>query len=426
MQLLKSVLWWLLAVGAALYPVCAPAMTNYYVATNGPHIPPFDGWDRAATNIQDVIALARNTDRINFSNGTFVITSGITVVYAMTIRGEYGPEQTILTGAYPEYTNRCFDLNHGGAWLDGLTISNFYNAGDGGGMQLRNGNMTNCHITHNHTLGANRWGGGLLTSTTWTGLVTHCRISCNINTSQFGGGMAMEGSSAAGGGMLRDSEIYGNTGLNIGGVFFNRGVIERCVIRDNVCSGNNSGGGLGGSAGAGSNSMVRNSLIMRNDSYNAGGIYLNSNTFSIVNCTIVSNHARAAVGGLRTSTDTHPIMRQMFINCIIYSNTAGVVSSDLGVGYANHTNWFYNCCVGTYVLPEHQGNLTNHPAFVNPDPAGPDYRLLPGSPCVNAGTNHPWIGDWDLEERRRIDWFSRVADIGCYEYTPRGNMFQLR
>ncbi len=426
MKMFKRTILTLLAAGAAFLPARAPAMTNYYVATNGPHIPPYDDWSKAATNIQDVVALARNDDRINISNGTFVVTSELTVAYAMTIRGEYGPEQTVLTGAYPDYTNRCFDLNHGGAWLDGLTISNFYNAGHGGALQLRNGNMTNCHVTHNQTLGTGRWGGGIHSTTAWTGLVTHCRISYNVNTNQFGGGMAMEGSSGTGGGMLRESEIYGNNGWNVGGVFFNRGIIDRCVIRDNICSGQNSGGGVAGSSGAGSNSIVRNSLIMRNDSYYAGGIYLNSNSFSVVNCTIVSNHARSAIGGLRTSSDTHPVMRQMFVNCIIYSNTAGVVASDLGLGVTHHSNWFYNCCVGTFVLPEQQGNLTDHPAFVNPDPADPDYPLQPGSPCINGGTNHPWIADLDLDGRRRIDWFGRVADMGCFEYTAAGSLFQLR
>ncbi len=192
MKMFKRTILTLLAAGAAFLPARAPAMTNYYVATNGPHIPPYDDWSKAATNIQDVVALARNDDRINISNGTFVVTSELTVAYAMTIRGEYGPEQTVLTGAYPDYTNRCFDLNHGGAWLDGLTISNFYNAGHGGGLQLRNGNMTNCHVTHNQTLGTGRWGSGIH-STAWTGLVTHCRISYNVNTNQFGGGWQWKG-----------------------------------------------------------------------------------------------------------------------------------------------------------------------------------------------------------------------------------------
>ncbi len=34
----------------------------------------------------------------------------------------------------------------------------------------------------------------------------------------------------------------------------------------------------------------------------------------------------------------------------------------------------------------------------------------------------PWISDG----RTRIDRFSDLADLGCYEYTPGGVMFRVR
>ncbi len=425
MRTLKCFIGTLIAVAAVFLPARAPAMTNYYVATNGPHIPPFDDWSKAATNVQDVIARARATDRINFSNGTHVITGEITIAYGLTVRGAYGPDQTILTSAFPEYSNRCFYVNHHGAWLDGLTISNFHcMAGvypDGGaGVKVAMGNLTNCVITHNHTIGGNTWGGGMVFMSGWTGLVTNCKITQNVNTSQFGGGIGVMGN-----GIIRQSEISGNTGRNIGGVFFNLGIIDQCVISDNVCP-NNPGGGVGGSAGSGTNTILRNSLIMRNvaTSY-AGGVFKASNSFSVVNCTIVSNYA-AAGSGMGIIADPHPDRRSVY-NCIIYSNRL----SDL-VLYAptQQTNWFYNTCVGVYAgayaLAEEQGNIQADPQFVNPDPADPDYHLLRGSPCINAGTAHHKMGDYDLDLMRRVDWFSRVVDMGCYENMPPGALFGVR
>lgn len=401
------------------------AMTNYYAATNGPHQPPFDTWEKAASNIQNVITLARNGDVINLSNGTFVVTGMLDVAYAVTIRGEYGQDQTILTGAFPDYTNRCFDVRHDNAWLVGLTISNFHVNGNAGGVWLQRGNMHSCHITHNHVIGANRWAGGIKTEGTWTGLVTHCRISYNTNTNQFGGGIALSGAAPTGG-IIRNCEIYGNYGHQAGGVFiYDYGLIDQCVIRDNISG--SSGGGISGSANSGSNTMVRNSLIVGNVATGAsgigGGILKGSNTFSLVNCNIVSNYATSYGGGLALGNDSLP-NRQVIINTIVYSNQA-LGSQDVLVYAASlhQTNWFFNCCVGTLALPAHQGNFTNNPVFINPDPANPDYRLLVNSPCVNAGTNHPALGALDLDGHTRVDRFRGMVDIGCYEYIARGSLF---
>ncbi len=111
---------------------------------------------------------------------------------------------------------------------------------------------------------------------------------------------------------------------------------------------------------------------------------------------IVSNHARSAIGGLRTSSDTHPVMQQMFRQ--VHHLQQHCRCCRLGCGRCDApSNWFYNCCVGTFVLPEQQGNLTDHPAFVNPDPARSRLPSAARPPCINGGTNHPWIADLDLD-----------------------------
>ncbi|MGI6088308.1 MAG: choice-of-anchor Q domain-containing protein, partial [Kiritimatiellia bacterium] len=70
-------------------------------------------------------------------------------------------------------------------------------------------------------------------------------------------------------------------------------------------------------------------------------------------------------------------------------------------------------------------NTTNAPVFVNSD-AG-DYRLAQGSPCINTGTNLPWMAEAvDLDGRPRIDRFSRLPDMGCYEHMPQGMILNLR
>ncbi|MGI6088290.1 MAG: choice-of-anchor Q domain-containing protein, partial [Kiritimatiellia bacterium] len=56
-----------------------------------------------------------------------------------------------------------------------------------------------------------------------------------------------------------------------------------------------------------------------------------------------------------------------------------------------------------------------------------DYRLAQGSPCINTGTNLPWMAEAvDLDGRPRIDRFSGLPDMGCYEHVPQGIIFNLR
>lgn len=57
-----------LAICALLRAAVAQSVTNYYVATNGLHTNNFTTWENAATNLRDVLALARDGDRITLSN----------------------------------------------------------------------------------------------------------------------------------------------------------------------------------------------------------------------------------------------------------------------------------------------------------------------------------------------------------------------
>ena len=88
-------------------------------------------------------------------------------------------------------------------------------------------------------------------------------------------------------------------------------------------------------------------------------------------------------------------------------------------------------------LPAGPENIDTAPAFVN---AGSGYgtnyaagncRLKSDSPCINAGTNLPWMTDpadlrsRDLDGNPRIA--SEVVDMGAYEaIPPAGTLFTIR
>ena len=61
-----------------------------------------------------------------------------------------------------------------------------------------------------------------------------------------------------------------------------------------------------------------------------------------------------------------------------------------------------------------KGNMILDPTFV--DAAAGDYRLAPGSPCIDAGNNVPVATSFDLIDSPRIA--NETVDMGAYEYTP--------
>ena len=107
------------------------------------------------------------------------------------------------------------------------------------------------------------------------------------------------------------------------------------------------------------------------------------------------------------------------------SNRLGAAGSDLALAQAGWTNNFRHCCAGAGPeLPAAQGNLAAAPGWLAPE-AG-DYRLRADSPCVNLGTNAPWMATAaDLSGGRRIDRLFRVVDIGAYEWMPAVTMFTM-
>ena len=145
---------------------------------------------------------------------------------------------------------------------------------------------------------------------------------------------------------------------------------------------------------------------------------------TISSCTIVSNSAIGSGGGTRTAQSNS--RAEQIEDSIIYFNRSGDSSSNYSIG-TGPTTLFTNCCTSP-AFPAGVTNantITNNPQFMNWTAS--DYRLDRNSPCVNAGVNRDWMpGDVDLDGRNRIDKFSGIVDIGCFEYVPNGTMYGFR
>ncbi len=444
-----------------------------YVAPAGTHTPPYESWADAATNIQAAIDFCSPGDTVMLTNGTWLLETTAQVTNEVTLTSLNGRETVTLDGsALPAGSDVVF-LQFG--TLDGLTISNAPRHG----VKSEYGAVFNSRIVHsgqtgidsyttprivtNSTLivsntivqqsGSNgiytcavdtRILGCLITGSDGTGVslrqndtvspiqiprVSNFLIRASTVSSNRNSGIALafynysadlpqvpvrvddclieDNAGIRGGGV---SDGAGNTTVQDSGVQITRSVIRRntaphgggvyflpnrfpsiagSLIEDNACDGN--GGGVLLKGGTVSSCLVRRNAAGNN----GGGIYMETGAVRTFNSTVMDNRANRG-GGTYAG---------QIYNSIVYYNQADVSANT----YAGTVS--YSC---TTPLAAGSGNLTNPPAlagFLN-------WRLVPGSPCIDAGSFEYAAGDFDLDSDPRI-WGGGV-DMGCDEFYPPG------
>lgn len=234
------------------------------------------------------------------------------------------------------------------------------------------------------------------------------------NAAGLGGGVAGEGGSIAGGRII--GNVAGNKG---GGVFTYRMMVqdETNLVMDGVVVSNNAAGAEGGGLYSDGVIQCRNSVMAGNQAVGSGGGVGGSGMGVFENCTITKNRAEAVAGMDGSGW-------QVF-NTIIYSNISDDVTREDNDYYS--AAYFAHCCVHPDVpeedLEEGFGeNIAQVPQFV--DYAAGDFRLAGSSPCINGGTNLPWMaGATDIAGAQRVQ--NTYVDIGAYEQAPTGTIIRV-
>ncbi|MBN2684673.1 MAG: hypothetical protein JXR40_05295, partial [Pontiellaceae bacterium] len=246
-------------------------------------IAPYATRDTAATDIQTAVNAAVAGDTVEVWDGHYLLSSEIAVSKAITVQSANGPESTIVDG---QGSVRCFNLALSSCVVEGLTITNGYSAGYGGGI-LCNDTIpviTNCVVVGNSAQsGAGMYGG----------TATDCIINGNsTGRPGRGGGMYR--------GMAYNCTISGNSGGYGGGM-------DDCTAYDCTISGNTAdrGGGVEGCT-------LSNCTIFGNTAYTGGGV----KGCTLSNCAIFGNFASNVGGGCDGSVLTH---------CTITGNTSDVL-----------------------------------------------------------------------------------------------------
>jgi len=325
---------------------------DLYVTPNGQHVFPFTNWVDAATNIQSALDIGVAGTTVWVSNGTYYLTSQLSLSNGIHVCGVSAPEAVVLDG---QHTTRCVRISHPDAQLSYLTIQ--------------------------HGLKTNGAGAGVLLLE--GGTLDHCVLQQNETREDGEGGAAYM--------------YYG-------------GLLDHCVIRDNLADG--PGGGVAIMYGGEQSGCIRNSLITDNETatgnggYGGGGVYTRSGGI-LQNCTVVDNISRRHGGGVFLGQNGR------IENSICYYNTYpnGQINGWYTY-YPSSVTVDHSCMSTTFVSMLPGSIITNAPEFI--DRADGQYHLMPSSPCIDQGTNQFWMGAaLDFDDNPRIAF--GTVDMGAYE-----------
>lgn len=343
--------------GCIISIVCAGLIANttadtHYVSAAGGNASPYTNWDSAAHSIADAVTVADSGDTILVTNGTYLVSSHISITKSVTLRSVNGSTDTFIQGTG---TSRCLYLSSS-AMVDGFTITNGVVSGstNGGGVSMSGSSkLVNCIVTGNSS---ENKGGGIYMSA--GGTVTNCQILGNI-AGQEGGGITLYQ-----GGTVEDSLIAGNTASNAaGGVYFwnpsppSYGTVERCIISNNVAQdlieATSTYEGSGGGAFLYFGGALLSSTIVDNISSNYGGGVIIVDHGEVSDCTISHNNGFRGGGVYLYEGGTAD-------RCIISDNEARSTSTSAGSGggaYIDLKGTVQNCFISGNSGPSRGGGV---------------------------------------------------------------------
>lgn len=311
--------------------------------------------------IQEAIDASNPGDTIIVASGAYRLYSGnISIVKeSITLKSAYGAQKTTIEGR-----GRGPVITFGEdsrSVIDGFTITSINNKDtkplEGGGIYCDN--LSSPTIVNNVITG---------------------------NTAVFGGGIYCDISSSP---TIVNNTISGNIAVKCGGGIFSYRASPKIAnnrIIENEAS--NSGGGVFCYRDS---PRITNNIIWKNMANSGAGISCDRSSCVIINNTLTLN---VAIYGGGIFYDQGAIR---IINTILWRN-----EDDLYSGWFSPASRPNHSDVGDGDFRGLNGNISADPLFI--DLENGDFRLRPGSPCINSGNPDPIYDDPDGSRN----------DIGAY------------
>ena len=174
------------------------------------------GWATAKKTIQAAVDLTADGDSVTVSNGTYNITTQISITKAITVRsytdGAYGglanASNTVVRGPGGGSGIRIFNISHADAALDGFTAAN--GRSSGAGVYMTGGLVRDC-IIRNCSAGNGLAGDGVYMT---GGMISNSIVRNNYHGGHGGGGVGIH---AEGSARILYCRILDNTSGDVGG-----------------------------------------------------------------------------------------------------------------------------------------------------------------------------------------------------------------
>ena len=246
--------------------------------------------------------------------------------------------------------------------------------------------------------------------------VTNCTFIANLTPLVFnrGGGAIF---SSDGQLNLVDCDLHDNVGYHGGAVAFVQFFLEASPSLTLVdCSLTNNSAVVGGGVfNQNGTALLINSTLIGNqvsgDVGLGGGILLLSNSSAVLTNTTISANSASQGGGMWININSSATVT----NGILWDNSPDQISGSATASFSNVQDGWPGV-----------GNIDADPVFV--DPANGDYRLSPGSPCIDAADNTALpkgvVTDLDGNPRFVDDPATKdtgngdppIVDMGAYEF----------